>query len=262
MSIQRYEVEIALLEALKEWRKRVQTGHPGYQEKSLCFGASLIQTGGEEVLAVQARARHMMLGTAHYWPLHSGNPMYPVPSPYPGMDAVEVFMKPMEGVGFYSGEYGALRLELLDWLINRLEGVVRVDPTTMGYYTPEAVRELRQSLTGIFRELGMGHETATDSEEPEGWKLGRQYSLCGLIQDDMARRLMLDLAGHWPESSGDRQYPVPSPDRGRSAQTFYTHLVQARASMWDGEYGEARTRLLQWLDYQLGGENHVIVTKV
>lgn len=262
MSIQRYEVEIALLEALKEWRKRVQTGHLRYQEKPLCHGVSLIQIGGKEVLAVQAKARRMMLWIAQDWPMHSYNTEYPVPSPYPELDAVEAFRNPMEGTGFYSGEYGALRLDLLDWLINRLEETVRVP--IMSHYDPQAKRELQQSLTSIFRGLGLGHEAATDSEELEDskWYGIRQYSLCGLIHDGTARRLMLDLATHWPEFSGVRLYPVPNPHPGRSAESLFVHRATARASMWDGEYGKARIRLLKWLDYQLGGENYAIVTKV
>lgn len=51
------------------------------------------------------------------WPKFSGNECYPVPSPDPEEGSQQVYMRTHDE---WSGEYGELRYELLDFLIEEL----------------------------------------------------------------------------------------------------------------------------------------------
>ena len=55
------------------------------------------------------------------WPKFSGNECYPVPSPDLEEGSQQVYMRTHDE---WSGEYGALRYELLDFLIDELTKVV------------------------------------------------------------------------------------------------------------------------------------------
>lgn len=55
------------------------------------------------------------------WPKFSGNECFPVPSPDPEEGSQQVYMRTRDQ---WSGEYGALRYELLDFLIDELTKVV------------------------------------------------------------------------------------------------------------------------------------------
>jgi hypothetical protein len=50
------------------------------------------------------------------WPMFSGNPTFPVPGPT-GECAMDIYMNSPD---VWSGAYGQLRLEMLDWLIKEL----------------------------------------------------------------------------------------------------------------------------------------------
>ena len=50
----------------------------------------------------------------------------------------------------------------------------------------------------------------------------------------------------WPEYSGDHHFPVKEPGDYRRGD-YYFYLVCVNESQWEGEYGEARLRLLEFL---------------
>lgn len=50
----------------------------------------------------------------------------------------------------------------------------------------------------------------------------------------------------WPEFSGHPVYPVPCPDKG-NPRTRFKSALDVPGGMWEGEYGAARTRLLEWV---------------
>lgn len=54
------------------------------------------------------------------------------------------------------------------------------------------------------------------------------------------QRSVCELAKGWPEHSGDWHYPVPC--EGKTAEAAYLTLP-----LWEGEYGAARLRLLDYL---------------
>ena len=56
--------------------------------------------------------------TFKLWPKYSGEEVYPVPSPLEGKTARQMYWS--QGCDFWAGEYGQLRLELLDFLIETL----------------------------------------------------------------------------------------------------------------------------------------------
>lgn len=60
-------------------------------------------------------------------------------------------------------------------------------------------------------------------------------------------QLMDDLFLRWPEFSGNIKYPVPHPTM--AADDAYPMGVYGLndVSMWHGEYGESRRRLLRWM---------------
>ena len=56
----------------------------------------------------------------------------------------------------------------------------------------------------------------------------------------MLQRKVCELAQGWPEYSGNWHYPVPC--EGKTAEAAYLGLP-----LWEGEYGAARLRLLDYL---------------
>lgn len=55
------------------------------------------------------------------WPKYSGSEGYPVPSTDPKMSACSAFYDAMDRDVMWVGEYGALRMELLDFLIKETQ---------------------------------------------------------------------------------------------------------------------------------------------
>lgn len=67
----------------------------------------------DEFSACMACAHYLM----RHWPKYSGNPRYPVPATHPEGRSSYAFHDAAEDGAMWEGEYGKLRLELLDWLI-------------------------------------------------------------------------------------------------------------------------------------------------
>ena len=55
------------------------------------------------------------------WPKFSGDESFPVPSPDPERNPFGVYVDASFKGDYWTGEYGALRMELLEWLIHNLE---------------------------------------------------------------------------------------------------------------------------------------------
>jgi hypothetical protein len=68
-------------------------------------------------LELHIYSTRLVLHVAKFWTKHSGNFDYPVPSPIVTLNAVEAF----ESLDSWTGKYGQLRRELLDFLIETLE---------------------------------------------------------------------------------------------------------------------------------------------
>lgn len=104
-----------LLAALRAIRERVP-----YLDRGLCENATatLYCFFGARIKN-HINAWNLLFKEAEKWPHFSGDPMYPIPHPhkrdlYP-IHAYE------QAKNKWSGAYGALRYELLDFLISRLE---------------------------------------------------------------------------------------------------------------------------------------------
>lgn len=55
------------------------------------------------------------------WPKYSGFEIYPVPSPDSARTSFEMFYYAQDKDALWEGEYGALRMELLDFLIQETQ---------------------------------------------------------------------------------------------------------------------------------------------
>ena len=80
---------------------------PSDLELGICYHCDTFESLGPRLLC-----KEVYRG----WPHYSGNPIYPVPSPAvsSGLDEEELFYK---GGNMWVGDYGKLRLNLLDYLI-------------------------------------------------------------------------------------------------------------------------------------------------
>ena len=73
---------------------------------------------------LRARCLRLIMDLAEEWPEFSGSAIYPVP--HPTMRPGEAFdFVPAEDMWSPESAYGAARLDLLDWLITRLEAETR-----------------------------------------------------------------------------------------------------------------------------------------
>lgn len=118
MNIEQFSKEhlSAILDALV----RVKDGEITYTDVGIC--------GNTETLLAMEYGEVIPFNTYELlevfsidWPKHSGGHLYPVPSPIEGehpMDAYDYTDN------LWDGEYGALRYELLDFLIDELTKVV------------------------------------------------------------------------------------------------------------------------------------------
>lgn len=101
-------------------------------------------------------------------------------------------------------------------------------------------------------------------DEDDGWQ-GSGYGLCASIDDVEREHFEYDLVPYslvqtvwsaWPDHSGDATYPVPPPsepdDRflesglDLTAENYYEFCCDGAISHWEGEYGEARIRMLKF----------------
>lgn len=94
---------------------------PEIQRHAICSqveGVCYEFYSGRESANVFALLRKMFQA----WPQYSGNPCYPVPSPDGPVTAYS--SANLRGT-LWQGEYGRLRVDLLKWLIQELEGGAR-----------------------------------------------------------------------------------------------------------------------------------------
>lgn len=66
---------------------------------------------------IAIRVADVFRAKAALWPKHSGSKNYPVPSPTLGLRHSEAYLT----LGIWTGEYGELRIQLLDFVIENLE---------------------------------------------------------------------------------------------------------------------------------------------
>ena len=121
------EVNKTLLESLKDVR-RVVHEHLSTGEETERFDPELgiCNAVVRGMSSPESRTGCLMLlmDLAEEWPEFSGNARYPVP--HPTMRPNEAFdLVPVEDMWSPESAYGAARLDLLDWLIARLEAETR-----------------------------------------------------------------------------------------------------------------------------------------
>lgn len=106
---------MTLHEMLVEIKRKVEAGE---DKDSICF-----QLSDEAVKYSSNFCRNMraeLETLTEKWPMRSGDPSYPVPVPDPheGADlARTAFWHHKRAGALWKGQYGALRRQLLDWLI-------------------------------------------------------------------------------------------------------------------------------------------------
>lgn len=71
-------------------------------------------------------ATQLVSGLAETWPKYSGNPKYPVPRPgsNSSYEAMTVYEQTFDNK--WTGEYGKLRMELLDYLIQQVDVAINL----------------------------------------------------------------------------------------------------------------------------------------
>lgn len=105
------------LQAMIPWLAKGYDQKPCEANLGLCFNLEMLVSGMlDDHPAVWVP--EYISEIAQSWPSFSGNPHYPVPSPKG--------LTPQKAYSFYSckyrsNKYGALRIELLTWLIDTLE---------------------------------------------------------------------------------------------------------------------------------------------
>ena len=77
--------------------------------------------GQNAMMSLSLEAFRLVRQTMAEWPKYSGEYDYPVPSTMEGCNARECFHNNLRNLWDRNTEYGALRWELLDWLIEQPE---------------------------------------------------------------------------------------------------------------------------------------------
>ena len=88
--------------------EKLKTGHPDYPYVGICD--NIFRT-------CPVAAYNWTVENMRYWPEHSGDPQYPVPSPVPEMDAGHFYE---QSDYFWKHDYGAARIRLVEFLLERL----------------------------------------------------------------------------------------------------------------------------------------------
>ena len=99
-----------LHEALKVVKEQVETGTVG-SYLAICAAVEKLELDSFVSAADQLRPLFKR------WPKYSGFDLYPVPSPDKTRTNLEMFYDALAKDALWQGEYGALRKELLDFLI-------------------------------------------------------------------------------------------------------------------------------------------------
>lgn len=110
------QLDLELLDLLKKIRRQVRKRlKKGKKAKfAICYMVTVLHGG-------YSREQHQRLQKLFAkWPKFSGSDVYPVPSTN-GMTAGEKYTDAWDNGRLWTGKYGRLRMELLEWLIGYLE---------------------------------------------------------------------------------------------------------------------------------------------
>ena len=77
--------------------------------------------GQPAMMSLSPKASHLVRQTMTKWPKYSGEYEYPVPSTIEGRTPCQCFHENLFGLWDRDTEYGALRWELLNWLVEQPE---------------------------------------------------------------------------------------------------------------------------------------------
>lgn len=112
-----------LHEALKVVKKQVETDtvRPYYGICAALDQLELDVYGSAAYINAEDTVAYQLKILFERWPKHSGTETYPVPSPDSTRSADAMFYYAMDKDAMWKGEYGALRKELLDFLIQETQ---------------------------------------------------------------------------------------------------------------------------------------------
>lgn len=102
----------------------------------------------------------------------------------------------------------------------------------------------------LLNALQRTKELVINGDVPNLYGICRAYKTIDRIGGLYYRLLEVDIDwATWPKFSGSLMYPVPS--NGNDPSTAFNNNIFCRKSMWEGEYGQNRMELLDWLIEQL-----------
>lgn len=113
----RKQAEISLLQKLKTVRRNVKEEELRGQvvRQAICY--RLID------LDLEPKELNILYRLFTAWPKSTGDTAFPVPSPDPERNRLTMYTYASAQGTIWTGEYGALRMELLEWMIAQLENV-------------------------------------------------------------------------------------------------------------------------------------------
>lgn len=107
----------------------------------------------------------------------------------------------------------------------------------------KAVKDYKESGTFISPEFSDGTYFDLSMSICEAASKGISFVNIHYEQAQAIDELLSSLFRKWPKYSGHESYPVPSATKGKTAKQNYW----MRGSKWDGEYGELRFELLEFM---------------
>mgnify|MGYP006899689631 CR=1 FL=1 len=126
-------INLILLEALQELKvfaTRVRQCENKYHDifvtyHGICENVqmyNIVRGKNLRTVVIHSRLKELFIG----WPKFSGMRSYPVPIGDPNVTDISAAAYFMEAENMYIGDYGKLRIELIDYLIEQLEANVDV----------------------------------------------------------------------------------------------------------------------------------------
>ena len=106
-----------LHEAATALKKRIITGDLAFTCMGMCHGLESVMQRNNVCFADRVAVRCVLSDLWKQWPKYSGHSQFPVPSANPEITAEMAFF--YANMRMWVDDYGKLRLELLDFLIER-----------------------------------------------------------------------------------------------------------------------------------------------
>lgn len=169
------------------------------------------------------------------WPLYSGDLAYPLPgglvayynNEYRGAAARREYMWNRN-----TSQYAELRWQLIEYLRAQCAAIILRRIADMLHGILNTVVEQRTYCAGI---CGVVDRAVL-------WPSSMHADRTDI------HRTLKDLFEQWPEFSGSHTYPVCTVYQSTEDEARMQYVTESRAySMWEGEYGAARMRLLQFM---------------